>query len=276
MSKVLFFDIDGTLVNFQGQMSESTRQALQQLQKNGCQIVLCSGRSKSQIYSWLLDLGFDGIIAGTGAYVECGGKVIYRHFMPEETIRMAIKLLKEANACYFAQAGGRIVMTAKNWSRQIARMEDRNEKKELFDAIFRNVQIEEHMEQIKDIEKLLYFDSNVPVPEIRKYLSAVCDVTESSFEIPQEDSGEITCRGINKAYGMKKYIEYVGISQKDTIAFGDGPNDFDMLEFAAVGIAMGNARDTLKQMANYVTTGVDQEGIAYALRELGLIESTAI
>ena len=67
MGKALFFDIDGTLVNFQGKMPDSAKQALMQVKKNGHQIVICSGRSVCQIYPWLLDLGFDGLIAAAGA-----------------------------------------------------------------------------------------------------------------------------------------------------------------------------------------------------------------
>jgi len=70
---------------------------------------------------------------------------------------------------------------------------------------------------------------------------------------------------------MQKYLAYAGIAQEDTIAFGDGPNDFDMLEYAAVGIAMGNAVEGLKSMADFVTKGIDEDGIAYALSKWGLI-----
>ena len=96
-------------------------------------------------------------------------------------------------------------------------------------------------------------------------------MTESSFEAEMNDSGEITCKGINKAHGMQKYLAYAGIAQEDTIAFGDGPNDFDMLEYAAVGIAMGNAVEGLKSRADFVTKGIDEDGIAYALSKWGLI-----
>ena len=70
---------------------------------------------------------------------------------------------------------------------------------------------------------------------------------------------------------MQKYIAYAGISQKDTVAFGDGPNDFDMIEYAGIGVAMGNAVEALKRRADFVTKGIDEDGVAYAMEELGLI-----
>ena len=98
-----------------------------------------------------------------------------------------------------------------------------------------------------------------------------CDVTASSFEKAVEDSGEISVRGIDKSFGMKKYIEAQGLSREDTIAFGDGPNDVDMIAFAGTGVVMGNGRPELKAQADFVTKSVDEDGIAYALEKLGLI-----
>lgn len=270
MKKALFFDVDGTLVNFQGKMPASARNALKKAQQNGHQIVLCSGRSKMQIYPWLLTLGFDGIVAATGAYVECGGEVIYRHFMSSEEIRMVTSVLDEAGACYSAQAGNRMITSAAHRDRQLARFRTLGDE-EMIDQIWQYLEISEHLEQHEDIEKLVYYESRLPVETIWERLREICDVTESSFEAAKNDSGEITCKGVNKAYGMQKYLACTGIAQEDTIAFGDGPNDFDMLEYAAIGVAMGNSVEALRSRADYVTRGIDEDGIDYAMRELGLI-----
>lgn len=270
MSKVLFFDVDGTLVNFHGKMPESARKALKLAQKNGHQIVLCSGRSKIQIYPWLLELGFDGIVAATGAYVECGGKVLFRHFMAKEELCAVTALLDEAGACYSAQAGNRMITSAKHRDRQMARFKDLGDQ-EMIDQIWRHIEFADDLAQYEDIEKIVYYESKMPVQAIRERLSTVCDVTESSFESEMSDSGEITCKGINKAYGMQKYIEYTGTARENTIAFGDGPNDFDMIEYAATGVAMGNAVEALKSRADLVTEKIDEDGVAYALETLGLI-----
>lgn len=270
MGKVLFFDVDGTLVNFRGKMPESARAALRKVQENGHQIVLCSGRSRVQIYPWLLELGFDGIVAATGAYVEHGGEVVYRHFMSEEEIRIATALLDEADACYSAQAGDRMITSVRHRDRQLARFRKLADD-EMIDQIWQHIELADHLDQYEDIEKLIYYESKMTVPKIRERLSGICEVTESSFETVQNDSGEITCIGINKAFGMQKYIVHTGAAKADTIAFGDGPNDLDMVEYASVGVAMGNAVQALKDRADYITKGIDEDGIAYALQELGLI-----
>ena len=134
----------------------------------------------------------------------------------------------------------------------------------MIDQIWQHIELTDHMEQCEDIEKLVYYESQMPVQTIRERLSDICDVTESSFEAEMNDSGEITCKGINKAHGMQKYLAYAGIAQEDTIAFGDSMNDVEMIE-------TGNAVEGLKSMADFVTKGIDEDGIAYALSKWGLI-----
>ena len=107
---------------------------------------------------------------------------------------------------------------------------------------------------------------------MEKELGDIFTIEAASFRKDRGDCGEICCKGINKSYGMEKYLEYVGLTRKDAIAFGDGPNDLDMLSFAGIGVAMGNARDTVKANADFITRDVEQDGIAYALKELGILK----
>lgn len=271
MGKALFFDIDGTLVNFQGRMPDSAKAALRQAQACGHKAVLCSGRSKCQIYPWLLELNFDGLICGTGAYVEYGGEVIYEHHMEQEALENAKAVLEQAQACYCAQTKNGIVATADGKERMIRRFRAMGFNETMIDQVWKDAQVDEHLEQRGDIEKLLFHESRMSVPMIRERLDAYCDITESSLEQPVPDAGEITGKGINKALGIRKYIAYAGIERTDTIAFGDGPNDFDMLEFAGVGVAMGNGVLALKERADYITSGIDDDGIARALQTFGLL-----
>lgn len=271
MGKALFFDIDGTLVNFQGQMPDSAECALRQAQENGHRIVICSGRSVCQIYPWLLDMKFDGIIAASGAYVECGSQVIYEHHMERESLVAALALLKRAGAFYSAQTRDGILTTEDGRKRMLDRFRFIGIKEDIAAQVWKNMQVDECLGQRNDIEKLNYFDSRMPIAKMQEQLSSCCDVTAMSFENPAEDAGEISSKGINKSFGIRKYIEYACIAAEDTIAFGDGPNDFDMLEYAHVGVAMGNAIDDLKEYADYVTTGIDEDGIEHALQELGLL-----
>ena len=82
---------------------------------------------------------------------------------------------------------------------------------------------------------------------------------------------DIVKKGINKSTGIDEVSRYFGIKLEDTIAFGDGGNDIPMLKHAGLGIAMGNASERVQAAADFVTTSVDDDGIAYALKHFGLI-----
>jgi hydroxymethylpyrimidine pyrophosphatase-like HAD family hydrolase len=66
-------------------------------------------------------------------------------------------------------------------------------------------------------------------------------------------------------------MDYLHLSKEDVIAFGDGPNDFEMIEFAGTGVAMGNASDDLKELADYITDAVNEDGVYNGMRHFGLI-----
>jgi hypothetical protein len=97
------------------------------------------------------------------------------------------------------------------------------------------------------------------------------EVTATSFEKPDETCGEVTMTGVNKASGMRILGDYLHCPREDMIAFGDGPNDIDMLEYAGTGIAMGNAGENVKAVADMVTDRIDEDGIYNALKKMGII-----
>ena len=82
---------------------------------------------------------------------------------------------------------------------------------------------------------------------------------------------DVTAKGDTKQKGIDEIIRYFDIKLEDTMAFGDGGNDISMLRHAAIGVAMGNANDDVKETADYITTSVDEDGIQKALKHFGII-----
>ena len=82
---------------------------------------------------------------------------------------------------------------------------------------------------------------------------------------------DITTKGCTKQQGIDEIIRHFGISLDETMAFGDGGNDISMIQHAAIGVAMGNALDSVKAVADYITDSVDEDGIANALKHFGVI-----
>ncbi|MDO5126167.1 MAG: HAD family hydrolase [Eubacteriales bacterium] len=270
MIKAIFFDIDGTLYDFSGNMPASTRLALRRAREYGHKLIICSGRARYQIYPELFSL-FDGCIGSTGAYIEDGGEVLSEHFMSKN---MLIKVMDVATC-----SGAKIAaMTKEHMILDVACRDyivdefDKMEcSKEMLQRIMGAYELTEDLSAHTDIQKILYYDSKWSFEQMAEALSDICDVTASSFVEKAQTDGEITMKGINKSYGIRKYIDAHGISIENTIAFGDGPNDVDMLQYASVGIAMGNSIQEVKDVADYVTKDVSAGGILHAMSQFKLI-----
>lgn len=270
MGKILFFDIDGTLIDYNGKMPASTRLALERARFNGHQIVICSGRARYQMSEELLELA-DGMIGTTGANVVYQGKTIYEHFMPEDTRKKIFQVLEQSLAHIAGMSEKTMYMNETAYQYLCDKFGSMGGDEGRIQEIMGDTVVTEDASGVKELKKVLYYASSWSVEQVAKALEDCCDVTPSSFEKPVDDCGEITCKSINKSYGMKKYIEYQNIPREDTIAFGDGPNDFDMIEYAGIGVVMGNGREELKNLADFVTKDVNRDGISYAMEKLGLI-----
>ena len=120
-------------------------------------------------------------------------------------------------------------------------------------------------------EKIVYFESDASVEQMHRDLLPYFDVVPGSMIGADEKSGEIGINGINKATAMRIYLEHVGIARENRVAIGDGPNDLQMMEYAGTGVAMGNAREEVKERADLVTADIDDDGIWKAFEALGLI-----
>ncbi len=278
MKKVIFFDVDGTLVNFNGTMPQSNVDALRCLKEKGHYIYVCTGRSRFSLTQNLIDINFDGIIGAAGAYVECEGKEVFQHTMEENIVSRVLKLAKEEDWVYSLQTKEEILMTERSFKRLVdylvetKGMTEAQIKKNPLFIDFLKKGIDEEFEHYKNqVEKIVYRESRSSMQQIREILGDGIEVTKMSFEGADDFSGEISTAGVNKALGIQKVLDYYGKKKEDAIAFGDGPNDIEMIEFVGLGIAMGNAVEEVKQKADKITGAVDQDGIFNALEELNLI-----
>ena len=110
--KVVFLDVDGTMVNEKGEIPESAQYAVRTAQANGHRMVVCSGRSRFQIYDALLELGFSGIVGGAGAFVEDEGKEFYHAYIDEEHRKSSFDYLESNGFLFCYQADDGVVKSA--------------------------------------------------------------------------------------------------------------------------------------------------------------------
>lgn len=256
----LFFDIDGTLVSFRThRIPDSTIQALTQAKRAGHRIFIATGRPPLIITNLgAIEHLIDGYVTINGALCFVGDKVLKCKEIANETARFVVSDAQEKNY-------GLIMVGEKD----VAVLDPQGQ----VDRIFRQEICVENLNQARPVEEVLqqrifqltpFFDEDYE----KQVMARLTDCTVGRWHPAFTD---ITAKGADKGEGLLALAEHFGLDPRYTIAFGDGGNDSSMIRTAGIGVAMGNAMDSLKQEADYVTTSVDDDGISNALRHFGLI-----
>ena len=258
MIKAVFFDIDGTLVSFKThKLPDSTVRALDLLREKGIKVFIATGRQLQSINN-LGTQAFDGYVTLNGGYCLAGkDKVIYKHSIPSEDIEALIRYqeIEEAFPCALVEADGLYLNYTDGAVEEVFGMLD------FPMPPLRPLQGNKG----KDVFQLIAFFT----PGQEERIMSVRPHCESTRWNPLFT--DVVPQGSSKAVGIDKIIEHYGISLDETMAFGDGGNDMAMLRHAGIGVAMGNAGDEVKAVADYVTDSVAKDGIWNALRHFDVI-----
>lgn len=260
---IVFFDIDGTIFEMGKGTPDSTRAAIRELKERGHIPVVCSGRPKSTLFPEILDLGFSGIIGGAGTYVEYEGQVL-RSILLDRTLQCRMVRELEKRGCLVILEGPQYIS-----------YRDRDATIERFRVLERLEQ--EYPQRLKRMEEetdqacklTAFFESGEVIPEIEKELGLSEYFYLARYE--QMPFVEMMPKGIHKADGIRVMLEHLQIPISCTYAFGDGPNDLEMLQYVQYGTAMGNAESGVLAAAKYRTEGIWEDGVARALKRYGLI-----
>lgn len=255
----LFFDIDGTLVSFKThQIPASTILALTQAKANGHKVFIATGRPPLIITNLgAIEHLIDGYVTINGALCFVGNEVISCKNISKDEAQLVVRDAQE-------KGYGLIVVGEQD----VAVLDPVGE----VDRIFRGEIAVENLDQVRPLDEVMkqrilqltpFFDSDYE----RSLTARISGCTSGRWHPAFTD---ITANGADKGEGIMAMVSHLGLDPKRTIAFGDGGNDASMIRMAGIGIAMGNALDSLKQEADYVTTSVDEDGVLNALRHFKL------
>lgn len=272
--RAIFLDVDGTLAGWDGRVPASAVDAVRAARAAGHLVFVCTGRSRAELWPDLLDIGFDGLIGASGAFVQVGEELVAHRGIPEADLRFALD--------WFGGHATDVVLQADDVIIAPPHVRDRMRESVLamagdlegfargpFSFIDR-VRVDGDRSGVQ-VTKLIYLGSPVPIDEVRAALAGRFDVVPSSVEAFGPGCGEVTVAGLDKAAGLDAVVAHLGLDHADTIAIGDSWNDFTLLRHAALGIAMGNAPDGIKAAADVVTGHVDDDGLHAAFVEFGLV-----
>lgn len=283
MKKVIFLDIDGTLVDQRDGkefVPKSAIKAIKETRKKGNYVYLCTGRSKPEIFQFILDIGVDGIIGAGGGYIESNGEVIFHEMLPNDVVKKIINYFNDNDFDYYLEANDGLYGS----HNLIPRLKDViYGDKSTGDKDILNKHVLNENPFIRKIEtnicmcteninKICFLEQ----PDI-EFTSIVDlfkdDVTIHHCTVPVfgDNSGEFSLKDLHKAKAIEIVLSHLNISKENTYAYGDGLNDIEMLEYCYKGIAMANGKEQLKAIADEITDSVENDGLFNSMKKHGLI-----
>ena len=273
--KIIFLDIDGTLTEPGcNEPPKSALGAIRGAQDAGNLVFLCTGRNYDML-SPLLQYGFDGVIASSGAYILCGGEVIYDCPMTEAERGRVMEVLQK-NGIYRTVECLDGSYTDEGLKQFLAENVGEGGNSELLRwrrQIEQSLNIRPMAEyRGQPVYKVvMMFQSEKQLDEPRRVLGetfAFCIQEHDKFGFV---NGELIGKNYNKGIALKKVCEHCGVSVENSIAYGDSMNDLEMMEAAGLSICMENGSERLKELADDVCGSVEADGIYKSFQKYGLI-----
>ena len=257
MIKIIFFDIDGTLVKLKSTIiSNKVAYALNEVQKQGVKLFIATGRPIYMLPKFE-NVSFDGYLTFNGGYCYDKNQVLYSNPMDKDDVQILLSnardmhvpvVLAGIDTMGYDYPEETLLEYFRIGSQFIGPLDDYEgfSKGDIFQMMCAIPQ-EKEKERLKDVTKI----------QCTRWWDKACDI------IPTIGGKEHGIHAILKAYGYTK---------EEAMAFGDGGNDKTMLEAVGCGIAIGNAKDEVKQIADYITDSVEEDGIYTALVKMGMVK----
>ncbi|PKM52122.1 MAG: hypothetical protein CVV02_03790 [Firmicutes bacterium HGW-Firmicutes-7] len=272
MKKIIFIDIDGTLLDIKTGIPHSSVQAIRKARKKGHKIFVCTGRARSQVGPSILNIGFDGCVYSAGTVVEVGEQRVYMDKLDAQMVASIVKDLEHMGIGYILEGYDYCYVN------QIAA--------DYFSGIHKDAVTDETVSYINErkiktiqeyeprdiINKLSFFAHHQDeILKIKDLYGAKFDFMIHESKPSEMIPAELTLPGISKASGMDIVLDCLAARLEQTISFGDSRNDMEMVEHANLGICMGNGINALKEIADHVTDTLQNDGIYKAFEIHGLL-----
>lgn len=254
---IVFFDIDGTLLNEKKQLPKSTKEAVFKLKEKGHNVAIATGRAPFMFKSLRKELEINTYVSYNGQYVVLNGELLFTNPLNPSAVERITELAFQNN-------------------HPVVYMDHNDMKANVMEHSF----IRESIMTLK-IDRYPTLDADYyKGRELYQMLLFCVEGEEKQYEeaFPEFDfirwhplAVDVLPKGGSKAIGIRKITEKLGFPEERQYAFGDGPNDIEMLSQIYNSVAMGNAEEETKSVAKYVTKSVENDGIEYGLKMVGLL-----
>lgn len=277
MGKIVFLDVDGTLINYDAICPASAIEAVDRARARGHKVYICTGCSKAEIEQRSLP-ELDGMIGANGGYVEDDGQVVMHQALSVAQVTRIVDWCNERELGFYLEANSGMYIN--HWFEvQAPATMYRYAKGKGADDAAAQAAGQNFVNSMIRTDDLYRDDVN----KVSFILSSYQDHLDSRSEFPDMEAntwggkdeqalfGDLGPKGITKRRAIETLLKFLGADQADTISFGDAKIDLSMFELCAFNVAMGNGGPEVKAAADYVTDDVDDDGLFNAFRHLGLI-----
>ena len=223
MGKVIFLDVDGTLVDYEGRLPESAAAAVRKARENGHRVYICTGRSKAEVYPYLWDIGLDGMIGGNGSYVEDHGHVVMHQLITADQCRRVVDWLHERKLEFYLESNNGLFASEHFAEKAQPAMREYSRRKGKADAD--SITVAAAFPDMIYGGELYRDDLN----KVSYLLNSYEDFLETREQFPDLENntwggagetalfGDLGVKGITKANAISSLLAYLGADREDNI-----------------------------------------------------------
>ena len=285
MYKLITIDIDGTLLNSHGEITESNKKAIQKALEKNVDVVLASGRMPKSILPIANEINSNKyLISGNGAIVYDIQKdeVVYSNYMQKNKVLEIIELCEKNDVFYNIYTNNFVLTKSLNYNllfyhnENKKKSEDKRIKINIIDDMYKYIKNYDGEDLLKiticDSDKMVFNSiinkmktiRDINVLEIGHMSRKIIKHGTDDFEISYFYT-EITNQNVNKWSAIEELIKILKITKNEVMAIGDNVNDREMIQNAGLGIATGNGSPAMKEIADEIVSTNDESGVAEAI-----------
>ena len=287
MYKLIVIDLDGTMLDSYGQVTQNTKNAIKNAIEKGIDVVIASGRPIDSIKSIAKDIGSEKyFIAGNGALIYDIPKdeILYDKYMKKEKVLEIIKICEENSISYNVYTDKTILAKSLKYNvlyyykENLKKPEDKRTHINIVENIYDYIQ---KMQEEKFLKITICDDSKAIFQSIIRKLEQIkdieiLDVSHMSRKVIEQGTEqipieyyytEISSENVDKWYAIEFLMKKLQIQKEEIITIGDNSNDKKMIKEAGLGIVMGQSMPQLKAIADYITNSNTEEGVEKAIEK---------
>lgn len=259
--KLLFFDIDGTLVDDDtGRIPDSTIQAIENARKAGHLTFINTGRTWGNVDLEIQNIGFDGFLCGCGTEIRYQGNVLFRKRV-EPTLCLQMRdLIRACHATPLYERSDTMF-----YDSSLPALPAFSELMQLYEQKKTLVQdLNDNADFCFD-KFVIWYDAHTDLQRFRAGIAPYFDYIDRGHGF-----AEMVPHGCSKATAMQQLVSHLHMDMRDTIAFGDSLNDLPMMKVANIAVGMGNGT-ALHPYVSFITKDIKEDGIYFAMKSLHLL-----